>query len=307
MYNWYRNAWECLVYLEDTSKLSGGINTISSGGFEESAWFTRGWTLQELLAPRRVIYYDYEWELLGHQRRMDGSNPGSLELVGPNLLEVVSKITSIPKAYMTGAKSLQQATIAQRMSWAANRKTTRAEDEAYSLLGIFGINMPLLYGEGRDAFTRLQEEIIKRTADQSILAWDPVRPNFDWHGVLAESPEVFKQPDDTVERAHLFRKPYISTSNGIEMRVNLYEGDRSGYDRLSHAFLYKIPLNYSNTNKGRDPVYIYLKPDSERNEPRSVFQRVTGPVSSLESRRWKHLGEHVIRLQARPDIVREPH
>nr|RBQ98109.1 hypothetical protein FVER53263_00252 [Fusarium verticillioides] len=87
---------------------------------------------------------------------------------------------------------LRAASIAEKMSWASKRKTTRTEDTAYCLLGIFGINMPLLYGEGTNAFLRLQEEIMKRSDDQTILAWDLTKDAPDDSGVLATSPAAFE-------------------------------------------------------------------------------------------------------------------
>jgi hypothetical protein len=111
------------------------------------------------------------------------------------------------------------------MSWAAYRRTTRPEDEAYCLLGIFGINMPLLYGEGPNAFYRLQEEIIKRSTDQSILAWIEERGRAGVNGwrqmtltprqMLAVSPRAFPRVDEMSETCHLFRQPYTITNNGF--------------------------------------------------------------------------------------------
>jgi hypothetical protein len=122
-----------------------------------SRWFTRGWTLQELLAPTYVIFYDKNWLALGTR---------------PTFAYELHRITSIDEAALgRNPPSLNTFCVARRMSWAAKRTTTREEDMAYSLLGLFDINMPLLYGEGMRAFTRLQEDIIKKSNDDSILAW----------------------------------------------------------------------------------------------------------------------------------------
>lgn len=126
------------------------------GAFCNCKWFTRGWTLQELLAPRNIKFYTAGWKWLG---------------VKASLISTISSATRIEESILTSMDSVITASVAKRMSWAADRKTTRIEDEAYSLLGIMGVNMPLLYGEGSRAFARLQEEILKTSYDMSILAW----------------------------------------------------------------------------------------------------------------------------------------
>ncbi|KAK4447770.1 hypothetical protein QBC34DRAFT_439720 [Podospora aff. communis PSN243] len=126
--------------------------------FRGSRWFSRGWTLQELLAPKDLNFYSSNWEHIGSK---------------VSLCVVIESITGIPRLVLKGVDGLQTISVAQRMSWAAKRETKRKEDRAYSLQGIFGIQgMATIYGEGEQkAFFRLQEEIIKSTADHSILAW----------------------------------------------------------------------------------------------------------------------------------------
>jgi len=126
-------------------------------------WFKRGWTLQELLAPDEASFYDKDWCLIGNKK---------------SLFDTLSSITGIEKAILRGTKTLSECSIAQRMSWAWDRKTSRAEDIAYCLLGIFDVNMPLLYGERGKAFIRLQEEIIRQSSDESIFAWYDKRIGF---------------------------------------------------------------------------------------------------------------------------------
>lgn len=150
MYEWYRNASECFVYLSDVTCDPSSRNVLN---FPESEWFTRGWTLQELLAPRVLIFFTAGWEVFGHVfRKITESartNSGIERLYGQSIESNLTTITGISRQYLTKEKPLLHASIAQRMSWASRRKTTREEDEAYSLLGIFGINMPLLYGVRR--------------------------------------------------------------------------------------------------------------------------------------------------------------
>ena len=121
-----------------------------------SLWFKRGWTLQELIAPETVHVFDMAWDEFGSRT---------------DLCEVIASTTSISKNVLRYPSRLPSYSVAQRMSWAADRETTREEDAAYSLLGIFQTHMALFYGERMGEFTRLQEEIIKRSTDDSILAW----------------------------------------------------------------------------------------------------------------------------------------
>jgi hypothetical protein len=154
MFSWYKSSLLCYVYLSDVVKTELKND---SDMLHRSRWFTRGWTLQELLAPTYVIFYDKNWLALGTR---------------PIFAYELHKITSIDEVALgRNPPSLNTFCVARRMSWAAKRTTTREEDMAYSLLGLFDINMPLLYGEGMRAFTRLQEEIIKKSNDDSILAW----------------------------------------------------------------------------------------------------------------------------------------
>ena len=153
MFRWYREAKTCYVYLSDVTDESH-----MESGFSGSRWFTRGWTLQELLAPRDVQFYNSTWKLLG--------NKTDTEILRP-----IEKVTGIPRLFLRG-EALTNASIAQRMSWASGRTTKRKEDIAYCLLGIFDITMPMILGEGDRAFIRLQEKLIKRTTrDASIFAW----------------------------------------------------------------------------------------------------------------------------------------
>ncbi|KAM5530691.1 hypothetical protein V8D89_015663 [Ganoderma adspersum] len=154
MFNWYRDGQVCYAFLSDVP--SHDDIEIEHAGFRRSRWFTRAWTLQELIAPRVVIFFSQEWEPLGTKDA---------------LADVVEDITHIDRAILTHKKGLAEESVAERMRWAAKREATRVEDEAYSLLGIFGITMPTLYGEGAYSFRRLQEEILQRIPDQSLFAW----------------------------------------------------------------------------------------------------------------------------------------
>ncbi|KAK1633606.1 heterokaryon incompatibility protein-domain-containing protein, partial [Colletotrichum phormii] len=156
MYQWYKDASICYVYLEDVHP--GDDPSSFDSQFGNSRWFTRGWTLQELLAPRTVEFFDAAWRELGRRS---------------SLAPKIESITSIPAYFLrfNPYSAFRDTEIAVKMSWAARRQTMRVEDRAYSLLGIFDVSMPLLYGEGERAFERLQIEIMKQSSDDSILAW----------------------------------------------------------------------------------------------------------------------------------------
>ncbi|OJT03271.1 Vegetative incompatibility protein HET-E-1 [Trametes pubescens] len=167
MYQWYGQAIICYAFLDDVTSEEDPSPPFSQ--FRDSRWFTRGWTLQELIAPRIVIFISAEWDMLGSK---DG------------LSAVVEEVTGIDQAVLVHLLPLHSVSVARRMSWAAKRFTTRKEDEAYSLMGIFGVNMPTIYGEGRLAFIRLQEEILRLVPDQSLFAWERTRDS--WNPVFAE-------------------------------------------------------------------------------------------------------------------------
>ncbi|KAK3986044.1 conidial yellow pigment biosynthesis polyketide synthase [Cladorrhinum sp. PSN332] len=188
MFHWYERSARCYVFLDD---LFGDPNDNDdySWRLRGSRWFMRGWTLQELLAPQHVVFFDHFWFPFGHIRKLNGmadSQDGRLL----DLTRQVSAITRIPTKYLQGTAALSQACVAQRMYWASRRQTTRAEDRAYCLLGLFDISMPILYGEGASkAFARLQSEIMKENPDQTILAW--YRTDITSYRLLAESPGDF--------------------------------------------------------------------------------------------------------------------
>lgn len=149
MFAWYEQAAVCYAYLADVK----WGNSDWKDRFHVSWWFKRGWTLQELLAPTFVIFVDQNWRDLGTRY---------------SLRDMISSVTRIRPKQMTDFRSCN---IATKLSWAALRKTTRIEDQAYCLMGLFGINMPLLYGEGNKAFIRLQRKVIASSNDESIFAW----------------------------------------------------------------------------------------------------------------------------------------
>lgn len=193
MYFWYAKANVCYAYLNDV---------FYKEEFSNSVWFTRGWTLQELIAPSNMKFFNRDWQYLG--TKLDFINQ-------------LSACTGIPTGILSGKDDLESLSVAQRMSWAAKRVTTRIEDQAYCLMGIFSINMPLLYGERENAFIRLQEEILRLSDDPTLFAWRSTNGK----GLLAPSPAAFLDSRDIVrssQRNDHHDPPSIS-SRGICLRV----------------------------------------------------------------------------------------
>lgn len=203
MYRYYQQASICYVYLADVSTATEIPN---------SRWFTRGWTLQELIAPSDIVFFNRQWQALGTKR---------------SLKQVLSNVTRIPPYILLNSEELDKASIAQRMSWAADRVTTRKEDNAYCLMGIFRINMPLLYGEGGKAFYRLQEEIMRVSDDHSLFAWvQHLAPR----GLLAPSPAAFHGAGNIVPWNPFapYNRPFTITNKGIHIEAPFIARSVSG-------------------------------------------------------------------------------
>jgi len=269
MYSWYEASEVCYAYLEDVffpSATFEGPEAMKpfQDSFQRSRWFTRGWTLQELIAPVEVDFYDKYWKPFGTRKALAAR---------------ISSITRIPEKILREPLELEYASIAKRMSWAAGRQTTRVEDVAYCLLGLFDVNMPLLYGEGTKAFIRLQEEILKNSDDQSLFAWN-TQQDAPWdeaslldNGVLAGSPAAFADSGSIIPfPMKAKRQPFSMTNRGlrIEVRLSLEQ------DNLSQvSYLALLNCQYENDFTGC--IGIILK---ETSEP-SLFSRHSGFGSGI--------------------------
>ena len=220
MFWWYQRSRMCIVYLSDVQP------NAADTAFENSDWFKRGWTLQELIAPYDMTFYNSEWLVLGTKW---------------NLKNRISSITGIPVKILDVPRHISRCCVAQRLSWAAGRRATRAEDRVYSLLGMFDVNMELLYGEGLPkAFRRLQLKILEEYEDESIFAWHMVEEvgayvgqlaavdsehgtqeriaPFGLTGVLAQNLEQFSRNGKTFPSVRYSPDTPIMVSNrGIEM------------------------------------------------------------------------------------------
>ncbi|KAJ2988340.1 hypothetical protein NUW58_g4028 [Xylaria curta] len=232
MFKWYREARLCITYLADVTRdvelpitSPRVFNRASSE--ERSEWFFRGWTLQELLALQEMQFYDMDWTYMGTKREM---------------AVTLARVTRIDARYLSGAENFRDACIAVKMSWMALRKTTREEDMAYSMLGIFGITMTPQYGEGQGAFMRLQETLMATYLfDESLFAWQmPDLSSDSQHGVrkdkwapsewglLAASPEWFKDSGDIEMAPHeSVTRSFAMTPQGLKapIRRTLYTGE----------------------------------------------------------------------------------
>ncbi|KAH7026062.1 heterokaryon incompatibility protein-domain-containing protein [Microdochium trichocladiopsis] len=216
MFQWYRDAVVCYAYLTDVQHL---------GEFNESRWFERGWTLQELLAPRMVTFFFKDWKFMGTR---------------DSLRKRISATTKIDLQVFQNGR-LSDYCVAQKMAWASGRKTTRVEDQAYCLLGLFGVTMALVYGEGEQAFLRLQEEIMKHSDDQSIFAWQLPAADLqaaadststdvevDKGGILARRPSWFASSGRvTGAWSNRDSSPFSITNKGLQMSIPIIPADSS--------------------------------------------------------------------------------
>lgn len=246
---------------------------------------TRGWTLQELLAPQSVEFYDANWEELGTK---------------VTLSTAIVASTGIVPDVLAGAP-LAGFNIANRMSWAARRTTTRAEDKSYCLLGIFAVSMPLLYGKGEErAFLRLQEEILKVSEDYTIFAWasestDPGRGSGllassvnkfnDFHIIqgLARSGLLTMKHSDLVDSDEKNYPEHTSTLTSRGLRITLLTRGTVEDDVL-HAQFYRIVRRGFIT---KPPVLHFQRPATGGN----LYERAAGgpyDLSTLETHEDDH-------------------
>jgi Heterokaryon incompatibility protein (HET) len=276
MFAWYRDAAVCYAYLVDVPTLDRN-DTVPLKHFRKSRWFTRGWTLQELLAPSRVIFYSKDWGIIGAK--------------STSLANEISEITGIDIPYLTGESLLASASVARKMYWLSKRNTTRVEDMAYCMLGIFDINLPLLYGEGSKAFTRLQEEIIKVSNDHTIFCWTwTASVPQGWVSLLAPSPETFKFSGDFV-KANRVRagSTYSMTNAGLSIRLPMIQS-------WSYYF---VVLNAQ--CPGHRPEQNACIPVSSFVDVNKVVQRLQFPTEvSVLSVDWAVMEQDIF-VRSRPD------
>ncbi|KAI7240054.1 hypothetical protein KC330_g1533 [Hortaea werneckii] len=309
MFFWYQQAQVCYAYLWDISSEcpqlsdarvpgeegegSGGSDRDRDGQapdadsesdvlqqwrvtFTKCSWFTRGWTLQELIAPSEVQFFGLDWNRIGSSH---------------HLLETIAARTLIDADLLRGRKKLERYSIAQRMSWAADRVTSRIEDRAYSLLGLFDVNIPLLYGEREKAFMRLQEEIIRRSNDESILAWGCDMSVDETPGrLLARSPSDFRGSNNII-----FREPY---GGGKALQLDSQALRGSFFVCYEGDGLWTAKLNCEDSSKGQITLSIVARDNGgwyEKSNP----PEEPAPVPQYDPKRLRPLGDPVIVAVAR--------
>ncbi|KAF1945710.1 HET-domain-containing protein [Clathrospora elynae] len=279
MFRWYQMAEVCYAYLDDVEvHLEAGVDGIllsderfSVEELAKAKWFTRGWTLQELIAPNEVVFYGQGWKYIDTKTW---------------LKEVLERITGISEDVLQGTE-LEDESISKRMSWMARRHTTRVEDLAYSLMGIFNVNMPLLYGEGHRAFVRLQEEIMKDSDDHSLFAWSSTAHDsenmLDHSSVFATHPDQFAQSggigtrrldDDEAES-------YALTNKGvrIQLRISPYKVPTGRYSHR-YIFLAVLDCRYDDpTLRDCRPAIIVEQPSATGSQLVRISNAGIVPVS----------------------------
>ncbi|KAG9313428.1 hypothetical protein JVU11DRAFT_5749 [Chiua virens] len=180
MYRWYQTSDVCYAYLYDVSDISQ---------FTQSDWFSRGWTLQELIAPKKLKFFGKDWRFLGTRE---------------DLINQISEISEMCPEVLRSSQIPRDVTISQKMRWAAKRQTTKVEDRAYSLLGVLGVRLDPIYGIDDGAFEDLQHKLITQYSDQTLFSWyhtctrpdlpsgllenDADTPRLNATGLLASSP-----------------------------------------------------------------------------------------------------------------------
>lgn len=287
MFRWYQDSARCYAYLSDVEPVESQAGHLRWPQFKDSRWFTRGWTLQELLAPSDFVFVDSDWNRIGTRS---------------NLMDDVQDATGIPRQAF---KSWRTFSVAQRMSWTSKRQTSRVEDLAYCLLGLFDVKMPLLYGEGQRAFWRLQEEIIRTSDDESIFVWsdddsqaddealrklqDEITRNMDDRSMyaypsylgflLAPRPSCFTSCGNVQREAFFWRKPYSLTNRGLKINTILLLPEPESY-------IYLIPLNCSRGSPM--PLAMCARPAMPIDEElskllwmRSGWGEIPGPANQL--------------------------
>jgi hypothetical protein len=274
--------------------------------FKKSKWFTRGWTLQELLAPESLIFFDREWEEIGTKRALSSA---------------IISVTGIESPYLHDQSS---ACIAKKMSWASRRQTLREEDIAYCLLGIFGVNMPLLYGESPAAFLRLQTEIIKISDDESIFAWaDPQKVQSC--GLLAQSPSAFRSSSniylEPLEIGSRFKHdtelgfPFSMSNRGLQISLYLLHEIRDGIflpvksqSSLAVGIYVRAPLRCFTTTTSGNHIEEHLISVTLVKHTRGYSRVNCGEIYTI---RYSDLPTddtflHTVFITARVPLVRSP-
>jgi hypothetical protein len=272
MFRWYSEAALCLVYLNDFDANAAASDRDTM--LRRARWFSRGWTLQEIVAARAANFYDSAWCHFGTR--------ASLRNELTSITKIDAEVFSLPQNsdVVVIRDLLDSIPVGRRMAWAATRQTTRPEDMAYCLIGLFSVSMPMLYGEGgQQAFIRLQEEIIRDNNDLSLFAWRAGDCS-TYRGILALSPHEFIglsnlkfeqdmkfNPDFAMSnkglRINTFLKPSGDTHSGsVVLPLHCYIEGAGGEEKPPQLGLI---LKHEGAS-----VYVRTRPD--------VFASLTAPI-----------------------------
>ncbi|KAI1156065.1 heterokaryon incompatibility protein-domain-containing protein [Nemania diffusa] len=261
MFDWYKLSAVCFAYLSDLKTDASKTPTTLWRDEEQQLvcrWFQRGWTLQELLAPAKLEFYDSAWQLKG------------LKTDWWVVRQLLSMTGIRSEKVFQNSYAIREIAVGERMSWASNRQTKRIEDLAYCLLGIFQVNMPMLYGEGTRAFQRLQEEIMRNSADMSLFCWKAGLGGQKYRGLLARSPVEFASYYDTFRQSqnrwHTAEpeKEFVVTNKGIRIEADL--GEFVHTNGIITALRCTLPPDdhvvFIPLRHYRESIYVRQTPDS---------------------------------------------
>ena len=247
MFHWYRDQL-CYAYLGDVPHAGHDVSLERGSAFAKCRWFKRGWTLQELIAPSRVIFFDQTWQSMGTRSFFK---------------HFIAEITGIDREVLDGEDPALSC-IAKRMSWASKRETTRVEDLAYCLMGLFGVNMPLIYGERHKAFIRLQTEIMRNSDDHSLFAWKSPKAPDDFHcGLLAGLPNYFAEsrnisPFSGSVSDYENQSPFSMTNRGVSISLPIIQVKCGPAGTKEQAGIFLATLACRDVTDARGPLAIYL-------------------------------------------------
>ncbi|KAH8728029.1 heterokaryon incompatibility protein-domain-containing protein [Phaeosphaeriaceae sp. PMI808] len=228
MYTYYEESLVCFVYLD----IEIPLGYLTAEDIRRARWTYRGWTLQEFLAPNRVLFYDKNWKFCG-------TRDDNCDMLA-EAMNIRAGLFRTFKDPVIKDIAMRQCSIAERMSWASERQTTRPEDIAYCLFGIFKVNLTPLYGEGGiSAFKRLQEEIMKNSSDMSILAWSgrPLTAGYRRMSALALSPRQFSGGSRILFSDTSKIAPFGMTNKGLRVKVPLISKGSEDSDTIATIVL----------------------------------------------------------------------
>lgn len=283
-----------------------GMNSLSLGGFEGAGALSLvalksetgigmlilSRTLQELIAPSYIIFFDQQWNPLGPRGDLYG------------LFSQIVEVTGIPLEILDHTTEVNEIPVAQRFSWAADRETTRIEDIAYCLLGIFDVNMPMLYGEGPKAFLRLQEQILAQSADLSLFLWT-IDSQEDFSGLLATSPACFREMKHVAVEPSFTQREFYLTNRGIRFKMGLAWDPNTGLAIMpvKHIVSYTdSPVGIQLRRVGLD-TFVRARPgDFTIVSSLRQFDTFT-VVKDLTHRQAEHLKRNTLMIDASRDIM----